>query len=187
MATFPDKAGVALTGAVYVGPEGTTAPTSSSSALDAAFLDLGGLTPDGVTRTHPGEGDTTVLKYWQNGEQCRTLRSSSEDPLTYQMVIRDTTVAAVETQWDVTITQTATEGSYVIDAGKTPTVRALVFDLIDGAELERQHAPKASVTSVGDITYNGDDTVNLDLTFAADRDATLGGHVKVWSTWLKSA
>jgi hypothetical protein len=41
MALDSDNVRVAVSGAVYVAPTGTTAPTDSGTALDAAFIDLG--------------------------------------------------------------------------------------------------------------------------------------------------
>lgn len=41
MALDSDNVRVATTGAVYVAPTGTTAPTDSDGTLNAAFVDLG--------------------------------------------------------------------------------------------------------------------------------------------------
>jgi len=188
MGTNPGKVAVALTGAVYFDPtKAATAPTGVSSSLDAGFLDLGGVTEDGVTITYPGSGDVTPLKYWQNGQTARTLRKPGDDPMQVKFTLRETTKAAVETAFGVVVTQTSTEGSYVDNAGQAPKVGQMVLDIVDEDELERQYFPSASVSEVGDITYNGDDSINLELTFDVDYDATLGGHRKVWSTRLKTS
>lgn len=185
MGTNPDKVAVAISGAVSVGDTSATAPTGTASEL-TGFVDLGGISEEGVTRTHPGPGESNVLKYWQNGATARVLRKTGDDPMQIKFTLMETTIAAVEAAFDVTVTQTATEGSYVINAGKVPTVKSLVLDVIDGAELERQYAPQASCVGVGDVTYNGDDSVNLELTFDVDVDATIEGHIQVWSTRLKT-
>ena len=49
-----------VTGAVHWAPKGTTIPTSVSEALDAAFVDLGYLSEDGVAINQ----DNTSIKAW---------------------------------------------------------------------------------------------------------------------------
>ena len=49
MALDSDNVIVAVTGAVYVAPTGTAAPTASDSTLNVAFVDLGYVSADGIT------------------------------------------------------------------------------------------------------------------------------------------
>lgn len=186
MATDKTKVVVPITGAVSVGALGSTAPTDAATALNAAFKDLGGLHPDGVVRKHPEAGDPTVIKFWQNGEQVRVLRQRGEDPMQVTLTVMETTLVAVEAAFDCTVTQAPAYGSYVIDAGKVPTKKAMVLDIVDGSNIERQYFEIVTVASVGDVTYNGEDSVNIELTFDVERSSTLGGHVKVWSSLLKT-
>src|SRR3954471_15705933 len=51
---------VAVTGAVKVAPTGTAAPTTSVSALNVAFTDLGGVLEGGITESW--SDDTTDIK-----------------------------------------------------------------------------------------------------------------------------
>lgn len=185
MATDTTKVAVAITGAVSVGPTSATAPTSQSSTL-TGFTDLGGISEDGVVRTNPGAGDSTVLKFWQNGQQARVIRAAGDEAPRFTFTLMETNKIAVETALGVTVTQTATEGSYVVSAGQIPTNKSWVLDVVDGSELERQYIHKGAVVELGDTTYNGDGSINLEVTVECDYSSTLSGHYKVWSTRLKS-
>jgi hypothetical protein len=86
----------------------------------------------------------------------------------------------------VTVTQTSTEGTFVINTNNARTPGRLLFDVIDGAELIRGYAPKAVV-----VLHRRDqpdehrrDRLPAHLRPAVDQ--TLGGNVKVWATALKS-
>ena len=69
MALDSDNVRVAVTGAVYVAPTGTTAPTASGSSLDAAFIDLGYVSSDGITEGI--DKSTTQIRSWQDGSLVR--------------------------------------------------------------------------------------------------------------------
>ena len=73
MALDSDNVRVAVTGAVYVAPTGTTAPTASGSSLDAAFIDLGYVSSDGITEGI--DKSTTQIRSWQDGSLVREIVS----------------------------------------------------------------------------------------------------------------
>lgn len=186
MATDSTKVGVAVTGAVYRAPLATAAPTSQASSLNVAFVDLGWIGEDGVTQTTPASGDTTPIKGWQNGATIRIVRSASEDPVTFQFVALETNKTVVESWAGATVTQTATEGAYVINSTSTRTHYAWVIDVIDGAELERTYIPDGVVFEVGDKVFANQEPIGYEMTLSADYNSTLVGNAKVWSTRLKT-
>lgn len=185
MALDTDAVGVAITGAVSKGATSATAPTGTAGAI-TGFIDLGLIGPDGVTETMPGSGDAVVIKAWQNGMQVRTVRSTSEENPTYKFVMLETKKEVIETKYGVTLTQTATEGSFVIDTTAVRPHDSYVIDVIDGAELERTYIPDGEVIEVGDKVYANGEPIGYEVTIEAHRDSTLAGNAKVWSTRLKS-
>lgn len=180
------KVRVAVTGAVSAGPTGTTAPTDTATALNAAFVDLGYISEDGVTMTYPGSGDSIAIKAWQNGATVRTLRTPSEDVPTIQFTMIETKKETVELAFGVTVTQTVSEGSFEYDQTDTRTAKALVLDVIDGSELIRIHIPAGTVTEIGDQVFSNGAPIGFPVTIACDRDGTAGYNLKTFMTALKS-
>ena len=187
MALDAGNVNVAVTGSVSFDPTGAAAaPTGTASAL-TGLTDLGYVSEDGVTLTMPGAGDTTAIKAWQNGATVRTIRTAPEDEPTLGFTLIETKLETIEAAFGVTVTQTATEGSFVINTNAAREPGALVFDVVDGNELIRVYAPKATVTELGEITFANSDAIGYELTVTLEFDATLGGQAKVWQTALKSA
>lgn len=177
---------VGVSGGVFRGPVGSIAPTGTSGAPDAAFIDLGYISEDGVEITVPASGDSTPIKAWQGGTTVRVIRSASEDQPTWHFTMLETSLATVEAYVGVTVTQTATEGSFeyvVQNRGHD----AYVVDIIDGAELMRDHVPYGIVTEVGSHTASNGDPIGYEVTVAGELDPTTGYNFKRWATALKSA
>lgn len=185
MAVNSAAVGVAITGALHRGASGATAPTSTSSAL-TGYTELGWISEDGVTRSHPDAGDATAIVGWQNGQQIRVIRKPSTENPTYGCVLLETTKATIEASLGVTVTQTSAEGSYVLDTSVIRPKDKWVLDIIDGADLERHYIPQGEVVALGDVVYKNDEPIGYEITIEAHRDATLGGQVKVFSTRLKT-
>jgi hypothetical protein len=186
MATDASKVRVAVTGAVYFDSANTaTAPTGTASAT-TGFVDLGYISEDGVVLGMPDAGDTTSLKAWQNGATVRVMRSAPDDVPTLQLTLIETSLATIQTTFGVTVTQTSTEGTFVINTNTARTPGRLLFDVIDGAELIRGYAPQAVVASIGEINLTSTDAIGYQLTFDLQFNQALGGNVKVWATALKS-
>ena len=98
----------------------------------------------------------------------------------------ETKKEVVELYYGATVTQTATEGSFVYDSSALRAQKAFVIDVIDGAELERVFIPKGRVVEVGDKVYANGEVIGYEVTIEAEKDSTLGGNAKVFSTRLKT-
>lgn len=181
MSLNSDNVRVAVTGAVYSGPVGTTAPTSAVSVVTPR-VDLGYVSEDGVTQTTPGAGDVERIRAWQNGAVVRVIRTATEDNPTYSFTLIETKPDVVEFALGVTVTAGADDGTYEIDTEAAREYVDIVLDVIDGAKIERSHLPKAIVTEVGDKVYSNGELIGYNVTVEAERDATLGYNVKVWDT-----
>ena len=185
MASDASKVRVGVSGGVFKGDYGATAPTGTSGA-PAGFTDLGYISEDGIEITLPGEGDSTAIKAWQDGTTVRTIRTPSEDDPTWHFTMIETKLETVELYFGVEVTQTATEGSFEFKV-QTRQPQSLVVDIIDGAELIRDYVPRAVVTEVGAHTASNGDPIGYEVTVAGELDPTAGYNFKRWATALKSA
>lgn len=185
MALDATKVRVAVTGAVSVGPVGTTAPTGTASAITPR-TDLGYIGEDGVSESQPGAGDVNRIKAWQNGATVRTIRTPTEDLPTWSFVLLETKKEVIELYYKTTVTQTVTEGSYEIDATATDAGHDFIIDVVDGAQLERVHIPRGFVSEVGSKVYANGEPIGYEVTIEGERDDTLTYNAKVWATALKS-
>ena len=154
MALDSDNVRVAVTGAVYVAPSGTTLPTHASQALNVAFEDVGYISEDGVTESQAS--DTTDIKAWQNSAIVRKVQTSHD--LTYQFTMIETNGTALELFY----------GNYAAGAievdGALSDRQCMVLDVVDGSELLRVVAPAAQVTDRGDVSYTSGDAVGRQVT-----------------------
>ena len=182
MATDSTKVRVAVTGAVSVGPTGTTAPTDASTALAAGFLDLGLIGDGGVTEGR--SRSTNDIKAWQNGATVRTV--VTDGTLTYHFTMLETRKETVETAYGTTVTQTVSNGAFVIVPTSTGGRKSFVLDVIDGSEIRRVYIPQGEVTDVGDVVYSNGDPIGYEVTVTAYTDSTISGNAKVWASALKS-
>src|SRR5690606_36381167 len=101
----------------------------TASAL--THTDLGYIGEDGVTETQPGSGDVERIRAWQNGATVRTIRTPSEDLPTWSFVLLETKLEVIELYYRTTVTQTATEGEYDIDAEAQDVGHDFVIDVVD--------------------------------------------------------
>jgi hypothetical protein len=186
MAVDQTKVAVAVTGSVYRAPLATAAPTTQATSLNVAFVELGYIGEDGVTQTIPASGDATNIKAWQNGATVRTIRSAPDDLPTFSFVALETNKTVVESWAGQTVTQTATEGSLILNTLTTRTHFSWVIDVVDGAELERIYIPDGLVTEVGDRVYANAEPIGYEMTIEAQYNSTLVGNAKLWSTRLKT-
>lgn len=186
MSNDATKVAVAVTGSVYRAPLATTAPTSQSTTLNAAFVDLGYISEDGVTQSLPDGGDTTPLKAWQNGATVRVISVPSEDMPTISFVALETNKTVLDAYYGASVTQTVTEGSLVYNSTVSRTHYSWVIDVVDGAELERFYIPDGVVAEVGERVYKNDEPIGYEITIRADYNSTLSGNFKLWTTRAKS-
>lgn len=184
MAVTPSKVRVAVTGALSKGLTSATAPTGTSGTL-TGFTDLGAISEDGVALTLNDEGDATPLKIWQDGATVRTLRSTSEDNPTLALRLVETSKEVIETYFGVTVTQTATEGSFEFKT-QNRAAASYALDVIDGAELIRIYVPRGVVASVSEISLVNTEAIGYGVTIDCELDTVKNYALKTWMTALKS-
>lgn len=164
-----------VAGAVYRAPLGTTLPTDASSALDAAFKDMGFISEDGVVNSNSPESEN--IKDWGG----RTvLVVSTDKPDNFQLTFIESTNANVlETVYGA--------GNVTVDAqNNTITVRANADELSEFAYvidmalrnggLLRIVIPDGQLSEVGDITYKSDEAIGYETTLSALPDESGNNH-----------
>lgn len=158
---------VAQTAAIYVADTGTTIPTTAAGVWDAAFVELGYVTPDGIS-VEP-QDETAEIKAMQNGDTVRTLIIGSK--LTLGFALMETTATGLELYYKgATVTGTGT-GPASIEI-KNPTAERHVFglDIIDGSRVVRWTLGAGEVSERGAITYRNDEAITYPLTITAYPD-----------------
>lgn len=181
MATDSSKVRVAVTGEVLVGATAATAPTGTGGTT-TGFTGLGYVSEDGVTETRDRSADD--IKAWQNGDTVRTVVTDGN--LTFSFTLLETKKETVELFYGTTVTQTVTDGSFVIVPTNTGGRKSFILDVVDGAELRRTYIPSGEVTEVGDIVYSNGEPIGYEVTVTAYSSPSISGNAKVWSTALKS-
>jgi hypothetical protein len=140
---------VAITGEVYWAPTGSTGPTDSVTALNAAYKGLGYLADDGVAEKWDDSVDTIVA--WQNATTVRSATTKSTGTLSWTMI-----------ETNGLVLQTFHRGSVVSGAGSAFTLDVKpitaapaqwVFHVIDGTKLIRISARNAEITERGEVVY----------------------------------
>lgn len=143
---------IAVSGSVNLGPVGTTLPTSTTGSLDAGLVGLGYLSDAGLTENYDVSRDKITA--WQNKATVREFVTDAK--MSFQGVLIEQSVAAVESYYGTTVTQTVDHGSYTIAPGATSGPKALVVTILDGDEVKVITCTRAEVFKGGDaITYDG--------------------------------
>lgn len=151
---------VGTSGAVYVGPTSSTAPTSATSSL-TGFTDLGYIHSDGVTATI--DKSTNQIRAWQNSDLVREV--VTEATATFQFVLLETSLEAVQLYYGTDVD--LLDGSVEVNPAATSGRRSFVIDVIDGADAVRTYIPSGEILSIGDQVYQNGEPVGFDVTVTA--------------------
>lgn len=178
------KVGRGVTGAVHKLDPDEDAPTSNSSAITGP--DLGWISTDGVTKSMPSTGDRSTVRGWQGNGVVFVVRTPTDDLPSWTFVCLETNIAVIETTYNVTVTQSATEGRYVVDTSKPRLPERYVFTVLDDAEVRRDYVPKGVVSEIGDQVFQFGEPIGYEITIEGEFDQELGGNFEVFDTRLKT-
>ena len=130
-------------GAVFSAPVGTPLPTTTTEALDAAFVNLGYCSEDGVTNSTSLE--TQKIKAW-GGNTVLVILSSKDDQFKFKLIeVKNVDVL-----------------KYVY--GDIPE-QSLVIDMIlRDNTAKRIVVPSAKISEFGDINYADADAIGYEVT-----------------------
>lgn len=176
MALDSDNVRVAVTGAVYVGPTSSAAPTSSSSAL-TGFTDLGYVSADGITETI--DKTTAQIRAWQNGALVREV--VSEGTYSVAMTFIETNQDVLELYFGSDLTGGELDGDPTKSGGR----KSFVIDVVDGDIVERTYIPAGEVTAVGERVLASGEAIGYNVTITAYAD-TSSVTFKKWFSSLEA-
>lgn len=162
MAIDTSEIRVGVSGSVYVAPTGTTAPTDATTALDAAFVDLGAINEDGLGLA-PSRSIEKV-RAWQSSKAVRTIITEDELSLSFALQQWNEDSIALAFGGGTFSVANVTEAKFVPPAAGTVDERSFVFEWVDGSLTSRLYVPKGMVTDVGEITVGKSGAIELALT-----------------------
>ena len=149
-------------GAIYVAPLGTTLPTDSSTALNAAFKCLGYVSEDGVTNSNSPESDN--VKAW-GGDTVLVLQTDRPDSFSLTLLegLNDDVLKTIYGSSNVTVDG---NGNITVKATADEMVgHAWVFEMVmKGNRAKRTVIPNGTISELGDIVYKDDEAVGYNVT-----------------------
>jgi hypothetical protein len=162
-----------LTGAVYRADAGTALPTDATTALAAAFKELGFVSEDGVTNNNTPESDN--IKAW-GGQTVLVVQNEKNDEFTFTL-IEALNVEVLKTVYGST-NVTETNGAITIKATADPIPNAVyVIDVVmTGGKAKRIVIPDGAISEIGEIVYKDDEPIGYELTVNALPDASGVNH-----------
>lgn len=157
-------------GAIYVAPLGTTLPTDSSTALNAAFKCLGYVSEDGVTNSNSPESDN--VKAW-GGDTVLVLQTDRPDSFSLTL-LEGLNEDVLETIYGANNVTVDAQGNITVKATADEMVgHAWVFEMImKGNRAKRTVIPNGTISELGDIVYKDDEAVGYNVTIQDVPDST---------------
>lgn len=165
-------------GAVHVAPIGTALPTSTSAALNEAFVDLGYMSDAGVTNDISRE--TTDIKAW-GGDTVLNIQTSKNDNWTFTMIEAKNINVLKQVFGEDNVTES--NGAITVKVNsKELDAHSWVFDMLLSDGSARRHVlPNAKITNIAEITYADSSAVGYNTTLAALPDSTGQTHYEYTS------
>lgn len=162
MAIDTSEIRVGASGSVHVAPLGSTVPTDSTTALDAAFVELGAITEDGVALS-PSQSIEKIMA-WQSGKAVRVVKTSDELSAGFTLMQMNYTTLPLAFGGGTVTTEAVGEYSYKPPAAGTVDERIFIIEWVDGIYNYRLLIPRGMVSETGEISLTKSDSINLDLT-----------------------
>lgn len=151
---------VSITGAVYVGPTGTAAPTSATSALAGGFQALGYVSADGVT--FATDKTTNQIRAFQKNDLIREV--ITETTVTYEWSALETNQTVIETYFGADM---GANGKIEFDPSSSGGRKSFVIDIVDGDKMIRHYIPAGEITNIMDQEFANGEAITYGFTLTA--------------------
>lgn len=164
-----------VAGAVYRAPKGTTLPTDATTALAAAFDDMGYISEDGVTNSN--SPDTEKIKAW-GGQTVLVVVNEKPDSfkLTFLEALNANVLETVYGEANVTVDTSAGTIAVVANAAALDEYVYAIDMALKGGALKRVVIPAGSLSEVGDIVYKDNEAIGYEVTLECLPDANGNNH-----------
>lgn len=165
-------------GAVYRAPKGTTLPTDASTALAAAFEDMGYISEDGVTNTN--SPDTEKIKAW-GGQTVLVVVNEKSDSFKLKF-LESLNSDVLETVYGASNVTVGTNTIAIVANAAALGEYVYVIDMVMGTAMKRIVIPCGSLSEVGDIVYKDNEPVGYELTLECLPDSSGNNHYEYIKT-----
>jgi hypothetical protein len=154
------KIKIAATGAIWYAPTGTTLPTDSTTALNAAFINVG-FVKDGVEVAQ--DMKTKEVSAWQNLDNVRLIVTQVSRSAKFSAI--ESSKTAVQMAWGNSTVTVATTPAYSMAITPTNASKEfiMVFDWSDGTTTQRIVFKRAVLKTLPSIKFSRMDEINYDL------------------------
>ena len=161
--------GVGAAGKVYVAPKGTAAPTDASTALPAAWMNLGIISEDGITIAE--DSDTTDINAWPPTGVVRTIKTKYKETAVFSPIeINEAVLKQLYGDAQVTVKSGKIVAKHT---GKDLPEVCLCIDVIHSDTVKgRYFAPLAQLTKKGEQALSGSDPSGREMTYSCNPDST---------------
>jgi hypothetical protein len=173
----------AVLGGLFVAPTGTALPVDESSTLNAAFVSVGYLTDDGLTRGRKPSNDTK--KAWGgdtlvviNKGTDRTVKFGLAEYLSKKV---NELVYGVGNVVETAATSTVGRKLVITDREVTLPKLSWVVQLFHGTKTGRIVIPAMQINDFDDITYKDEDLAAYKVTATQFADATGAYSYEYWN------
>lgn len=154
-----------VAGAVYFAPLGTTLPTDATTTPDAAFVELGFVSEDGVTNNNTPDSDT--IKAW-GGATVLVVQNEMADEWTLALIeaLNPNVLKAV--YGDNKVTVDSQNNTITVQATAEQRVdSSWIIDMELKGNFKRVVIPNGSISEIGEIVYKDDEPISYELTLNA--------------------
>lgn len=147
-------------------PIGTPLPTDWDTTLNAAFVDMGWITEDGLKRAV--EVESTDLKAYGSVQPVRTLKTTRKATFEITFMESSPNVISVYNELPLGSITPDAEGAFSVTEGlaRTQTYSA-VFDIVDGDNVIRAIAPTVEVTGTKEFEAKAGSAILYGVTLTA--------------------
>lgn len=170
----------AVSGAIYVGPKGTTLPTDASATLAPAFKSVGFISDEGVTNAYSISSEDS--KSWGGLVVMNTI-TERQDDFKFKMISPHNVDAKKVVYGDNAVTVDASTGATTVAVGADePEEKIFIIEMIIAGIATRIVVPNGKLKELEDIVYNDSDPVGYGVTIAAMADTNDKTHYEYSAT-----
>ena len=160
-------------GAIWSAPLGTALPTDATTALNAAFKDLGYVSDDGLTNELTT--DTEEIKAW-GGDTVLTAQTGTSDTFTYKLIESLNIEVLKEVYGASNVTGTLATGIKISVNSKEKIDHVIVVETAVRDKFKRIVLPTAKIKEMAEITYVDGNPVGYEVTVQALPDSNGNTH-----------
>lgn len=161
-------------GAIFRAPIGTPLPTDATTALNAAFKNMGYVSDSGLSN----DGTITVekVKAW-GGDIVLSTQTEKSDTFKLTLIEGLNVDVLKAVRGDANVTSgTATETIVKVNATEQAAA-SWVFEIVHrGSTINRICVPNGTITEIGEVKYTDSNALGYEITITAEPDTSGNTH-----------